>query len=76
MRSAYRGPDVRVGFSELLPYPLGQSRHGVFGGTVEMLIGTRHHPVAPHTGAERRAQLVFNTNFIAALTRTRVRYLC
>lgn len=52
--SAYRGPDVCVGFSELLPYPLGQSRHSVFGGTVEMLISTWDHPVAPHTGPERR----------------------
>lgn len=54
--SAYRGPDVRVGFSELLPYPLGQSRHSVFGGTAEMLISTWDHPVAPHTGPERRGE--------------------
>lgn len=48
----YRGPDARVGFSQLSPYPLGQSRHRVLGGTVEMLIGARNHAVAPHAGAE------------------------
>lgn len=53
-RSAYRGPDACVGLSELLPYPLSQSSHSVFGGTVEVLVSTRHHPVAPHAGAERR----------------------
>lgn len=52
------GSDVGVGFSELLPYPLSQSRHSIFSGTVKMLFSTWHHPVSTHTvpGTKKKAQ--------------------
>lgn len=71
-RSAYRSPDVCVGFSELLPYPLSQSRHSVFGGTVEMLVSTWYHPVAPHTGPERRGKFILKAQTNAEYLHTKI----